>query len=114
MQRHSFGNLATGQRRGSSRRGSLGRRRLRRGSLGTTTKQSAVRRARTTSTNFPDQPSEFLADSDGSLLDRPTSDIVIDNNCSDNRPKNEEVLPLPTYTANGQRCYDFMIEAVHF
>lgn len=94
--RKDLANLATGQRRRSSRRRSL-----RRGSLGGTTKQSAVRRCQTTSLNSHEQPSEFLADPDGSLPDRPSSDIGIDSNSSDNSPESQKVLLLPTYTTNG-------------
>ena len=60
----------------------------------------------------PSEPSDFLADSDGSLPDRPSSDIGIDDDSSKS-PESQEVLPLPTYAANGQRYYDLMMQAVH-
>lgn len=59
----------------------------------------------------PSEPSELLANSDGSLPDRSSDDIAIDDDVQS--PETQEVLPLSTYQNKGQGYYDKMMQAVH-
>lgn len=57
-------------------------------------------------------PPSIYAGSDGSLPDRPGSDIGIDD-APDNSPENQEVLAMSDYATKGQGYYNLMMQAVN-